>query len=492
MSELQRVVDEAAVGRFGAAREHAEGPAGPLRDVARCLLASAGFDVPTPDPRAVAPEHRAKVLEPLFHAALARFDANARASLIGAWGDVDDVYGGLLRERMRAWDRVARGEDVRDEAEALYRRASERHDSACAVEAMVIRVWSSVAAREHDEALRLARLASRMASSERLLVPECLAHLALAHVRRVRGSPHLAARILSALRATVPRPWHAWLDLELALVASGGDARVGALVEAARAGDRPELHRRADALRTACEGFAPLAREVDALRAALDPDEDVPSFAAAFLRGAEATASFLHADAGDVDGHLAYVHVTTTRARRVLAAGAGLCADAPKVGDANAQTHRPLVLACDLALNGASEVADVFRRVYGFEYVASRHAGAFRVTLHRARASLEGLAEVRRDDERLELVPQRAFLLADPRCRLALDERVLAVLGHRSATVAELAESIGVTPRAIQKVMQRLTSEGVCEASDDRGFRVVDTTFTEPSYEVDSALFGRS
>jgi len=58
--------------------------------------------------------------------------------------------------------------------------------------------------------------------------------------------------------------------------------------------------------------------------------------------------------------------------------------------------------------------------------------------------------------------------------------------------VAELAESIGVTPRAIQKVMQRLTSEGVCEASDDRGFRVVDTTFTEPSYEVDSALFGRT
>ena len=507
MEELQRVLREAAVGRFGAARARAEGVAGPVRDLARCVLAAAGLETRVPSPSAIAPAHRVFAFEPLFHLALASFDASARDALLALRGD-DDAP---LWTRMVLWDRVVRGDDVGAEAEALYRRASERSDSATVVEAMVIRVWSAVAIGDLDEALRLARLASRMASSERLLVPECLAHVALAHVRRLRGSPHLAARILSTLRETVPRPWHAWIDLELGLVATGGDPCVAEVLDAARSGDRARLAHAADALDARCAGFAPLAREAKALREACDPSAPATH---PFVRGEEPSASFLFADPGDAEGHLAYVFVgdgvgvgvgvdvgvgvgvgvgVDRGSRRVLASGTALCGpDVPRVGDASAQAQRTLVLLCDLALHGPSDVADVFERIYGFAYVPSRHAGAFRVTLHRARASVEGLTEVHREGDRLMLVPRVPFLIVDPRCRLALDERVLAILGHRSATVAELAASVGVTPRAIQKVMQRLTAEGVCEAGDDHAFRVIDTTFTEPSYEVDSVLLGGS
>ncbi|MCA9614665.1 MAG: hypothetical protein KC586_18040 [Myxococcales bacterium] len=487
MDELRRVTSEAAIGRFGAARAHVEGTPGPLREVSRCVLAAAGFEGLSPDPRVLPDEVRALGVEPLFHLALARFDAAARAACLSMRSDA--LAGSALSwERMALWDRVCRGDDVGREAEALYRRASEASDPATAVEATVLRVWSTLEAGALDDALRLARLASRMASSERLLVPECLAHVALAHVRRVMGSPHLAARILSGLRATVPRPWHAWIDLELAFVGTGEAPQVAAVLTAAREGNEARLNETSAALEARSEGFAPLRLEARALREACDPTCDSRN---AFVRGAAASASFLFAEPGDAEGHLAYVHVHAKGARRVLASGTTLCGELPKVGGDTAQAQRTLTLLCDLALHGPSEVAEVFERTYGFAYVASRHAGAFRVTLHRARAWVEGLARIERVDDRLALEPERPFLVVDPRCRLALEERVLAILGHRRATVAELANEVGVTPRAIQKVMQRLTSEGVCEAGDDKAFGVIDTTFTAPSYEVDSALFRR-
>jgi len=489
---VHEALDAADRGRFGPALAALPDARGAARLALQAVLAGAPGVEPIDDAALEGDSERPlrlRAVESALRVALARFDGDASARLSTLAGRLAGSLGeeeALRARRCALWERVARGEDVRAEAEATRRGAAARGLAAVVVEVEVIGVWSALAAADRDDALRLARTASRMASAERLLVPEILAHLALAHVRRACGKPHLASRILAGLGRTAPEPWRPWIAWEHGLAGAEHPA-LGAVFEAARAGDRARLDAAGAALLAAVGGFAAAARDARGVLEALDASRE-PTVARPFVRGEAADAPFLWADGGDEHGTLAWVWARPDGARRMLAAGRHLHPGLPRVDASAAQSRRALAFLCELALRGARPLPVLFEQVYGFAYVPGRHAGAFRVMLHRARALTEGLIEVRREGDELSLAIEAECLLPDPRARVELDERVLSVLGRREATASEVAEELGVTARAVQKVLRRLLDDGVCEgqsAGRARRYRVLDTTFTEPSYVIE-------
>ncbi|MEM9193949.1 MAG: hypothetical protein AAGF12_32540, partial [Myxococcota bacterium] len=141
----------------------------------------------------------------------------------------------------RGWEQLLSGspDQARSFAEQAGELAGQDADASLVVEAAALR---ALAALEHDaleDAVVLARRASRMARVEGLPEPEYMAHLVLARARRVTGHPHLAVRILSALADTAPAPWHGWLAWELAL--GGALERAAELVESAPNGPAREI-----------------------------------------------------------------------------------------------------------------------------------------------------------------------------------------------------------------------------------------------------------
>lgn len=489
---VHEALDAADRGRFGPALAALSEARGAAALALRATLAGAPGVEPVDAAALEAdgdPALRLRAVESALRLAVARFDADARSRLAALAERLAESLGpdaALRARRCALWDRVARGEDVRARAANTRKDAAARGLAAIVIEAEVLGVWSALNANDRDDALRLARTASRMASAERLLVPEILAHLALAHVRRGLGKPHLAARILAGLGRTAPQPWRAWIAWERGLAGADHPA-FGAVLDAARAGDRDRLDAAGAALLAEAEGFAPAAAEARGLLEALDATR-APTVAGPFVRGEARQAGFLWADGGDEHGTLAWVWARPDGARRMMAAGRFLHPELPRVDASAAQSRRALALLCELALRGARPLPQVFEDVYGFAYVPSRHAGAFRVMLHRARALTEGMITVHRDDDELSLQIEAECLLPDPRARVELDERVLSVLGRREATASEVAEELGVTARAVQKVLRRLLDDGVCEGQAKgraRRYRVLDTTFTEPSYVLE-------
>jgi DNA-binding transcriptional ArsR family regulator len=101
------------------------------------------------------------------------------------------------------------------------------------------------------------------------------------------------------------------------------------------------------------------------------------------------------------------------------------------------------------------------------------------------RKRIEGVAEVVREGDRLELRVDRAFVVRDPRCVEPTVARVLRLLASRGASNAEdLASDLQVSQRTIQIALQHLVADGVCQqqrAGRAITYKVDDTTFSEPT-----------
>ena len=214
-------------------------------------------------------------------AALLAFDGERVAELASLFRGVDDERVRPAAARIGGFAALMAGDaesalTCAREATIAAKAARSAHGL---VEAATLQSLAHLGRGALDEATAVARRASRMARTERLLAQEYLANLALARVRRYAGRAHLAGRIASALDQVAPAPWRSWLRWELSLsgqrVASAGDESAGALLagllDAAERGDAAQLDRRAERCRTATRGFAPIAAEANALILLTDP-----------------------------------------------------------------------------------------------------------------------------------------------------------------------------------------------------------------------------
>lgn len=432
------------------------------------------------------------------------------------------------------WRRFLAGESAGQDlaAKALFEEASRQRAAAQVIESTVVRALLALSAGSIDDAVELARRASRMAQSESLPQLEYLANLALARVRRYSGRPHLALHILNALSRIAPAGWSGWIAWETLLGGGDGDfSRVqregelgaapavaaardlAALLRASRDGDRDGFARLATALaRTA--GFWPdLAREAEALVAALDPARSVPGFALAWFRGETVTIPCgLHGigaaaqSSEEGDAATAFVVATPGAAgRRILrpalafATWAQLLArDTGKAATGGVRTETG-VAALALAGDDGQTREDFFHSVYGFPFVAQRHQAVLDVLCMRMRGLLGDAGHIRRDPgagaaptasaeshagrPSLALTLRSPIVVADMRCALPTADRVLRMLAKLGATSAGVAaDSLRMPLRTVQAVLQQLVAEGACSTERDGrrvSYRVEDTTFTE-------------
>ena len=146
-----------------------------------------------------------------------------------------------------------------------------------------------------------------------------------------------------------------------------------------------------------------------------------------------------------------------------------------------------LLAALALVGEGGVDEASLFARVYGFRYVVARHEGPFRVLVHRARQAIGDAAKLEWTEGQLRLRPSRVIAIADPRCANSIDDRVLRFCAGlpQAATAKEVAEATGVSLRAAQAALRRLTEEGLCLKERNWrsvAYRVEDTTFSEPTF----------
>lgn len=141
-------------------------------------------------------------------------------------------------------------------------------------------------------------------------------------------------------------------------------------------------------------------------------------------------------------------------------------------------------LLATLALHHPSGQAEeeVFRAVYGFAFSRSKHDGTFRVLLHRTRGLVEGITTLERGGGVLRLVHAGAIAVPDPRSVRSLEADVIRALGASPIPVpaAAIARSLGVTARAVQQIVQRLTQDGACVVRSE-GYQLEDTAFEAPT-----------
>lgn len=369
----------------------------------------------------------------------------------------------LWSERAASWSAIRAGNLECARAEQLREAAAAAKEPMLTVEAAVLEALVG-------GALPLARRASRMARSEGAIHLEYLSNIVLARVRRLHGQAHLAARILAGLRDHVPPVWRRWLEWEEAF--AGGNDQLRSVFVAARNGDvAAEL----DGLRKRARSFAPALSDVDALGAALLGTSSEPIRLAhlELMLGSGAQAPV-------------YVLVEGGEARRILRSGiAARAANVAQVESSSRKDARVQALLATLALRGALPEPDAFREVYGFAFVPSKHQGVFRVLVHRARAAIEGMAELRRSEGMLELSTD-ALLIPDPESVPTLLDRAMLVLGERAEALSakQVAEALGVSVRAAHGALRELAERGELEEKQvgrGRSYRLEDTTFFEPT-----------
>jgi hypothetical protein len=420
------------------------------------------------------------------------------------------------------WQRLLEGATAGQDvvAKALFEEASRQKAPAQVIESTALRALLALSGGAREEAVELARRASRMAQSESLPQLEYLANLTLARVRRYSGRPHLALHILNALSRVAPPAWSGWIGWET-LLAGGdrgdpdddasrpGDApamaartALAAFLRAARAGEWARFQTLAAALDSTVSAFWPdLAREAQVLIAALDPLRPLPSSSRAWFEGEEANLPCgLHGigvspgtgDEND-DATVFVVARPGARGRRVLRPALAfattpqlLARDAGKAAPGGVRTETG-VAALALAGEDGMTREEFFQSVYGFPFVAHRHQAVLDVLCLRMRGLIGPAGRIRRDtgDGRpwLALSLGAPIIVADMRCALPIADRVLralAKLGTISASSA--ATSLRMPLRTVQAVLQQLVAEGACSTERDGrriSYKVEDTTFTE-------------
>jgi len=414
----------------------------------------------------------------------------------------------LARDLAHAWSALYVGDRVAHDLSLLERRAAQCGSAERVIEAATLRALVASTEGELQRATALARRASRMARVEGLMDSEILANLVLARIRRQAGTPHLAARIASALGRACPPAYRGWIAWELALAGeperaapllSEGDAvvqRAGrallAMLGAARVGERSAFEASAESLSAQLPHCVFLRDEAEQLRAAIDPQVPLESLVGelqewcAGRRNDPPVALTGWCVESPSGGAPAYV---TNRSaggpRRILGLGLGLLAATPSAAGKSAGTRRDTALAV-LLLAGREGLDDeaFFSATYGFALTSSSHRSALHVLTHRLRAQLpEGVRLVRIDD-RNRLETSSGVSVPDPRCGRRTTDRVLRALAGRGASAKEVASSLGIGVRTAQKVLQELVDEGSCLTRKE-GRRVTyiveDTTFEEPT-----------
>ncbi len=369
---------------------------------------------------------------------------------------------------------VLRGERL--DEEAIARAAitkAQPFDPSLSVEWQVQDSLGALHAGNAEDAVRIARRASRAAATDGILQGEYLANLALARVRRYRGLPHYAIRILSALQAVVPPIWDQWCRLELLLSGSPNSYLAGG-----------HLSLEASHLEVALSdstGFLPLFRDVANYRALLDVDAPVPESAAAFIWGEH------HATPGgirDAQGDTLVLALPQRRARRVFRRGIDAMRIQPALFTA---TGRRLQVALCVGLLAGVEGLDkdqFFRMLYGFDRVDLSHDDILRGLVHRMRHADDTL-NVQFGD-RIVVLADGPYAVPDPRCEQSLEDLILAYIAKRSggSIAKEVAKAVQVPLRTVQRALADLVEEGLCIATPDGRrleYVVDDTTFSEPT-----------
>ena len=452
-------------------------------------------------------------LERARHAILA-WDSGGLDRIVATLGDDTAGWAGWAR----AWASLLRGEwtDAHDRAATLETDASARKDAALVIESAALRALAAAYAGETPRALVTARRASRMARTEAIPEQEYVAHLALAHVRRLTGHPHLATRILGALAQAAPPPFYGWLRWELVMA--------GALETAQRlAESMPSVRTSSAEAAAALEEIVGAAescdvRRWDAARAVLDRHARSPMIAAdagavldacdlertprdtdviAWCAGATAEGpSRLHGiltrrgSAPPDDSAIAYViaHPHGERRRIPRLVWSFSRTDGVVVlaqGRRKQGRVETLVSALALAGDGGLDETDCFAEVYEFVYEPEVHKNIFHVLVHRAREWLGDAGTVEVGGGRISLRLERPVLVPDPRCTKPMQDRLLrAVAENRGATAKDIARAIGVSLRVAQAALQELSADGACLAQREGKqvrYVVEDTTFSEPT-----------
>jgi hypothetical protein len=410
-----------------------------------------------------------------------------------------DALSRFAHPLVSAWQRIAHGEP-RGLAHALVeleRDAARRGDAAEVIDAAALRALAHAGEGALDDALEHARRASRMARTESLPQSEYLANVVLARIRRLTGRPHLAARILSALRRFAPAPWHPWIGWELAMAAGQSAAEVCALeglaawlhrlLESAAHGNGPRLGEAAAAL--AQSRWWPIERDAQDALAAIGVETRAAPTLERWLAGIERDPPLGLGGLVGAQGSIAWVHASPDgRVRRLLSLGVPLCAPTiARLAESSRAFARTDGIVAALAFAGAEgmPIPALFREVWGFKYSPSVHQGVFDTALHRARSRIAEHGDIDRREALLSLRLHHPLLLPDPRCEAPAEERVLAFLARRGrASAQEAAQALGIPLRSAQASLKLLVGDGACSQSREGrhiAYAVEDTTFQEPT-----------
>lgn len=345
--------------------------------------------------------------------------------------------------------------------------------AAMVVDTAATRALSALARADLPAARHHARRAVRMSRTEELPLQQYLAGLVLARVRRFDELPHMAIRILTALRRVATAAFRGWVEHELRLAgdpgAWEGERLDTARVHAARA---PSAFQRV---------------ELELLEALLDPaatSPDVASWRAGLTHAVPH--GLLTFEPASVEHH-ALALLTRQGAARVLAS-APVAARWELVHSRRPGRLETALCVLAFALEPL-ETETFFAQVYGFPFEAAVHRGALEVLVHRLREMLGDRAEITRELGTLGLRVNRPFAVPDPRVKRSLDDAVLRSLAqHPGATARESAAHADAPLRSVQHALKRLVEDGACQAQR-RGrvvcYRVEDTTFTEPTRLLD-------
>jgi hypothetical protein len=354
-----------------------------------------------------------------------------------------------------------------------------------------------------EEATKLARRASRMARTEGMPQLEYVANVVLARIRRLTGSPHLAARILVALLRVASPAWHGWMEWELALATGGNRPSaasdcIGGLARAALAGNAAELRRwHAEALSRVGRTF--LRPDLDVLRALCDLDAPAAETdLQAWLDGRASSLAprGLHGvvsvpDRAYREDPVWVLGRPDRPGRRVLTIAEGLVRVAEPgvvvVAPSRKRRARTDAAVAALALLGPAWIDEValFERLYGFTYQSSVHQGARDTLYHRVRERVGDAGVLERAGGQVRLALGRPLFVPDPRCSPPPEHSLLTVLAeHGHASVRAAAAALGIPLRTAQHALRSLAAEGICRVErDGRELRYVleDTTFSEPT-----------
>lgn len=392
-------------------------------------------------------------------------------------------------------------------------------DAATVIDLVVARALDAEAEGDLGTVLTTARRGSRMARAEGLPQQEYFANIVLARARRLVGHPHLAVRILGALKRIASRSWQSWIGWELRLANANKDGVdkegqedggendadehdaslvLDEVLIAAHAGCAEDFGAASERLNALAQPSRRHASDVSPLLTALDPRVDVgdaPLELRPWLCGSVSSpprglqgVGAGSGEPGDIKAAVVFVAAHPQRgARRFLGPGIGLRADWARLAQSQRRQGRMDTAVAVLALAGPSglPITELFERVYEFAYDPDIHDGALRKLLARVHDWLGPLGEVVADGDTRSLRLREPLVVADPRSVPPVDVRLLGVVATRGAASAkDAARRLQIPLRTAQAALQDLMKDGTVERVR-RGniveYRLEDTTFSEPT-----------